>query len=266
MPRWFKKTFTALAAFCGALACLGVLADDKPKRDRTLFAEGRHVFEANCVICHGRRGDGKGEMALGLYPQPRDFRTGVFKYRSTPAGKLPTDADLARIIRTGLSDTAMPMFNHLSERELEAVIDYVKSYSSKWRKPEHHGEPIEIPPSPAWLDQPALAREHAARGKALFQTACAACHGPDGSGAGTAAELKDDWGTPSIPPDLRKPYIRIGRTPGDIYQMLVTGVNGTPMPSFQDTTTAEERWELVAYILQLRREQAEQASDDPTRR
>jgi len=60
---------------------------------------GHFVYMKNCVHCHGKRGDGKGEMGLTVIPLPRDFGAGVFKYRSTPSGFLPTNDDLARVVR-----------------------------------------------------------------------------------------------------------------------------------------------------------------------
>ena len=77
------------------------------------------MYERQCVICHGRWGDGRGDMARGMIPRPRRFTAGVFKYRSTPSGFLPTDADLARTIRGGIAGTSMPVFaGVLSERDV----------------------------------------------------------------------------------------------------------------------------------------------------
>jgi cytochrome c oxidase cbb3-type subunit 2 len=67
----------------------------------------------------------------------------------------------------------------------------------------------------------------------------------------------DSWGHPTPARDLRQPHIRSGRRLDDVYRVLVTGLDGTPMPSFADSTTEEQRWELVAFIEQLRRENRE---------
>jgi mono/diheme cytochrome c family protein len=42
----------------------------------------------------------------------------------------------------------------------------------------------------------------------------------------------------------------------DIYRVLVTGLNGTPMPGFLETLTEEQRWELTAFIQELRQAQS----------
>src|SRR4051794_10882813 len=102
--------------------------------DRSLYPEGGFVYERNCLICHGELGDGRGEMAAEMPIKPRSFRTGLFKYRSTPWGKLPTTDDLMRTIREGRSGTAMGQFTSLTEEQTRAVAEYVKSFSRKWLK------------------------------------------------------------------------------------------------------------------------------------
>ena len=92
--------FPALLGFA-ALACLARAAGEEPKApsnpayrrpDFALFHSGRYVFERHCMICHGADGDGRGELSVTLPVKPRSFLQGYFKYRSTPPGKLPTDA------------------------------------------------------------------------------------------------------------------------------------------------------------------------------
>lgn len=225
--------------------------------DDSLWPQGRYVYQRNCLVCHGAYGDGRGEMGRELKPRPRDFGRGIFKYRSTPAGALPTDTDLERIVRGGLAGTAMPVFSNLSDREIKSVIEYVKSFSSRWRDPKNYAQALVLPPLPKWFENEASAKSRAAKGRDLFKTACAACHDPDGSGRGTAANaLEDSWGQPVTPSDLRQPSLRSGRTLETIYRVLLTGIEGTPMPSFAEALTEEQRWELVAFIAQLRRDHA----------
>jgi hypothetical protein len=60
-----------------------------------------------------------------MFPRPRDFSSGKFKYKSTAAGEPPTDEDLLRTIRDGLPASAMPYFAGLlsisgcAKRELQ---------------------------------------------------------------------------------------------------------------------------------------------------
>jgi mono/diheme cytochrome c family protein len=233
-------------------------AEEEPVRvgpDISLYGEGKFVYENNCVVCHGIKGDGLGEMAASLGIKPRSFRTGIFKYRTTPWGKLPTTEDLERTVHNGITGTAMGMFTNLNEAQLRAVVEYIKFFSRKWRKAENYAPPIVLPKQPSWLVDEAARAPHAAKGRETFQQICAACHGPAGDGRGlAAAALKDDWGAPATPADLRQPHLRSGDEPLDIFRVLMTGLNGTPMVSFAEAFSEEQKWDIAAYILTLRRD------------
>lgn len=215
--------------------------------------QGRLVYQKNCLPCHGLNGDGRGEMGLTVKPRPRDFRLGQFKFRSTPSGSLPTDDDLARTIRGGLTGTAMPVFSALREEEIRDLVAFVKTFSPRWQQPENLVAPLPLPKTPGWFDDADQLPIHAANGRRLFAEACAPCHGPDGDGRGpSAAELKDSRGETIPPSDLRQP-LRCGAAPRDIYRTLVTGLDGTPMPSFLDALNDEQLWEIVAHLGDMRR-------------
>ncbi|WP_395739063.1 c-type cytochrome [Prosthecobacter sp.] len=233
----------------GALAA----ADQVVPLDFNLYMQGKFVYERNCIVCHGQRGDGNGEMSPTLKPKPRSFREGMFKFRTTPYTMLPTDDDLRRTITHGLSGTAMGAFSHLQSDEVEAVIAYVKSFSRRWRKPENYAEAISLAPAPEWLKKESEVKAHAGVGQKLFATNCAACHGEKADGKGAAAiALKDIWGLPAAPADLRQPHPRCGDGPEDLYRVLATGLNGTPMVSFEATLSEAQRWDVVAYLLSIR--------------
>ena len=244
------KIRTVLLLLFVALAHGGEWKPNLP--DRAQFEMGAFVFERNCVICHGPRGDGKGELAATIAPKPRSFRSGIFKYRSTPPGKLPTNDDLARTIRGGLSNTAMGMFTQLRDEELRAVVEYVKSFSFKWRNPANYAPPVAVPPLPTWWSDPAKRSERAARGRQIFTTTCVACHGENADGKGpAAATLRDEWGEPITPANLRGP-LHSGETPQDLMRVLLVGIGGTPMISFAPTLSEEQRWDVVAHLAELR--------------
>ena len=59
---------------------------------------GQEIYQVNCAVCHGVEGDGNGPAASMFLIRPRDFRTGIYKFRSTPSGSLPTDDDLLRTV------------------------------------------------------------------------------------------------------------------------------------------------------------------------
>src|SRR3989449_975758 len=76
-------------------------------------AMGRDIFAMACVPCHGVAGKGDGSVGPMLAPrrapQPRDFTSAEFKFRSTPSGQLPTTADLFRTLTEGVRSSGGPM-------------------------------------------------------------------------------------------------------------------------------------------------------------
>lgn len=216
---------------------------------------GRHVYERQCLVCHGKWGDGRGELSVGMVPKPRRLTSGLFKYRSTPSGFLPTDADLERTLRTGVAGTSMPSFAALPDREVRSVIAYLKTVSSRWRKATNYAASVRLPSPPEWMEDPGRRKTHQNDGAKIFAHLCAPCHGMDAAGKGpAAAQLEDSWGEPCPPTDLRQSLSRSGPDWIDLYRTLTTGLDGTPMPSFAETTTDQDRWDLVAFIRARREE------------
>jgi cytochrome c oxidase cbb3-type subunit 2 len=207
---------------------------------------GKIVYAGRCAGCHGVDGDGHGPAATFLEPRPRDFTTGVFKFRSTPSGSLPTDGDLYRTITRGVRGTAMPTWHELPEKDRLAVITYVKTFSPRWRE-ERAEVPVALP------DPPGARAELLQRGKALYGEAkCAECHGENGQGDGPSApQLRDDVGFRIRPTDFRRGQFKGGSDVRDVFRALSTGLDGTPMPSFADAMTEDERWAISYYVLSL---------------
>ena len=98
----------------------------------TVFLEGGYgLYRKHCLHCHGVSGDGKGPTAAFLWPRPRDYRKGVFKFTST-TGQKPTRSDMRRVLNYGIGNSSMPAFEALmSPAELEQVIDYLIFLSAR---------------------------------------------------------------------------------------------------------------------------------------
>ena len=91
---------------------------------------GKHgLYRRHCVHCHGISGDGQGPTAAVLNPYPRDYRPGVFKFKSTYTAAEPTDRDLHKTLHDGVPGTSMPSFALLPEDEISALVEYVKYLS-----------------------------------------------------------------------------------------------------------------------------------------
>ena len=91
---------------------------------------GKHgLYRRHCAHCHGISGDGRGPTAGILNPYPRDYRSGVFKFKSTYTAAQPTDEDLTKTLHEGIPGTAMPAFALLPPDEIAALVEYVKYLS-----------------------------------------------------------------------------------------------------------------------------------------
>lgn len=88
--------------------------------------EGRNLYMRHCQHCHGVSGDGNGPTARFLNPKPRDYRQGIFKFKSTQAPMKPSHADLTRILKEGIPGTYMPSFVLLGDETIGLIIDYVR--------------------------------------------------------------------------------------------------------------------------------------------
>jgi mono/diheme cytochrome c family protein len=211
---------------------------------------GARVFRDNCAVCHGATGDGQGMAAHHFKSPPRDLTRGRFKFRSTASGQIPTDADLVRIIVRGIPSTGMVPENHLSDDEVQAVIAFVKSLSSRFAD----GKAPRVLAIPA---APPVTPEAVARGaRAYVKGECAECHGKEARGDGPSA--KDLSVRPS---DLTRRPFKSGPTAGDIVRTLLTGLDGTPMPSYYQVLEDDELWDL-AYWLDSRAGPPETTDDE----
>jgi mono/diheme cytochrome c family protein len=93
---------------------------------------GKHgLYRRQCAHCHGISGDGRGPTAMILNPYPRDYRSGVFKFKTTYNPNQPSDNDLATILHNGIPGTAMPSFAVYPPEDVAAMQEYVKYLSMR---------------------------------------------------------------------------------------------------------------------------------------
>jgi mono/diheme cytochrome c family protein len=228
MERMQKSRRSAvLAGLLGGLSLVSAQVWAEAAKDLGSAVRGLPVYLKACSACHGDRGDGKGSAGVNLQPLPRDFTSGMYKFRSTPSGELPTDADLMTVIDKGVPGTQMPAWEPLlTKQERLDVLAYIKSLSEDFTD----GAPAAITVSKPWP----LTAESLHEGRMVYITLqCFSCHGPEGKGNGKDAKsLTDDWGHAIRPRDLTRAPYRAGHDAASIYRTFSTGLNGTPMPAF----------------------------------
>jgi len=227
---------------------------------------GRGLYQANCLGCHGDNGDAV---------EGANLSTGRFRRASA-------DEDLIRLIREGIPNTLMVRKTNLSYGDTRAIVAFLRSL-------------------PAGGGMVADNREvrigDAARGESLFfseQTRCSACHGVNGGGNLLSPDLGNIAATRTpftLEQSMLDPMAEV-RAGQRFYQ--VTAANGTtdrgllmnqdthsvqllnenerlasynkselsshgfissPMPSYLDVLSPSEVADLVAYMISLKGEQ-----------
>ena len=212
-------------------------------------AAGKVAFLQSCARCHGLTGAGDGRDAVRLFPRPRNLTEGVFKFRSPASGTPPTDDDLFTTVTHGLNAGGMPDWSQLDDATRWQLVAYVKSLSPAF---------TDAKPEPVNLGHDPGAR-HAdpKQGRAVYdKLGCAACHGPNGRANGTSAPtLVDNWGRATRPANLTQGWsYRGGSDPASIVTRLVSGIDGSPMPSYAEAATTEELWQLAYYVRSLQQD------------
>ncbi len=222
-----------------------------------LLEKGKEYYNARCEACHGADGDGKGFVdiirvsekngrVLEIYP--RDFTVGVYKFRSTATGCLPDDKDLMGTVKRGITKSLMPPQDNISSEETEAVVEYVKSFSERYEE-EDPCDQISVADPPVWV----ASEKSIEKGKKIYKDMkCWECHGDLGKGDGPKSnDITDDWGKRLLPFNFVTGELKRGSTAENVYMTFTAGLDGTGMPSYQDTLNEEDRWHLVSYTLKL---------------
>ena len=257
--RGYAWRAAVLASTAGLLLATGAAAQQTHAGE---YAEadinyGMQVYGETCVACHGPDGDAVDGVSL---------RSGQFR----SAG---SDQDLMRIISAGIPDTAMPPGDYTAS-ELTGLVAYLRTMG-------------DFDPSDVLVGD-ALGGEAIYRGKGD----CASCHriGREGSriapdltdigavrSAGSLAESLVDPTSAMLP---RNRSIRAVGNDGTVYsgrrlnedtytvqlidenERLVSLVKDdlseyivittSPMPSYAETLTEQERADVLAFLLTLK--------------
>ena len=131
----------------------------------------------------------------------------------------------------------------LAEETLISLVEYIKYFSSRFQ--------IETPDfiMPIGLEPP-YEKRSIEKGRIVYkELRCGRCHGEKGQRSGRLEnKLTDAWGDPSVVYDLKQPWLyKAGYSSEEIFHTLVTGLDGTPMNTY-DYVPAGDLWHLVHFL------------------
>jgi len=254
----------------GLLPCALLLAGGSLMAQEHSYApsdieNGRGLYQANCLGCHGDDGD----QVEGV-----KFSSGRFRRASA-------DEDLIRLIREGIPNTLMIPKTNLSYGDTRAIVAFLRSLPS--------GGGMQV-------DDREVRIGNASRGQTLFhsaQTRCSECHSVNGGGNLLSPDLSN-IGATRTPGSLEHAVLeplaevragqrfyqvtdREGRTTiglllnQDTHSVQLLNENEqleafmkddlesngfipSPMPSYLDVLSPDEVADLVAYMISLKGE------------
>lgn len=83
------------------------------------------------------------------------------------------------------------------------------------------------------------------RGKSVYFTFCAQCHGNNYDGQGTVGQSFQP-----LPTDLRSDKVQT-KTTGELFKSVSYGVKDGRQPALHTTISIEDRWRVVAFVKSL---------------
>jgi len=83
------------------------------------------------------------------------------------------------------------------------------------------------------------------RGKAVYLTYCAQCHGFDYDGKGTVGQSFHP-----LPTDLRSPQVQ-SKHDGELFKSVSYGIPNGRQPALHTTVTIDDRWHVIAFVKSL---------------
>jgi len=179
---------------------------------------GATIFHNYCSVCHGDKGDGQTRARNGLVPPPRNY--------TTPEAAIElTRERMIYSVAHGREGTAMIGWGkELSEKEIEGVVDYIRTKFMKLGSKTEHAPP----------DSKLLA----SRGGVLYLQACAMCHGETGTRptTGRMQPPPRDFTSPEVIAELTRK------------RMIASVTNGRPGTAMKGYGTQFNKGEIEAIV------------------
>ncbi len=130
MEKYLEKPIAAAFVLFTAILVLSSCATiqewaEKPHpKTPELLAQGKTLYENNCVQCHGANGDGKGWKSAELKKKPRNFTLPLQQWNYSKG----EPKKIFEVLKVGLPDTPMAMF-HFTDEQRWALVYRVMEFS-----------------------------------------------------------------------------------------------------------------------------------------
>lgn len=87
------------------------------------LAKGKKLYGYDCAMCHGKDGDGKGDMASDI--------KNVTDFKKADALKGRTDGELFYITRNGKGDDMPPEGDRAKDDDIWNMVNYIRAFAKK---------------------------------------------------------------------------------------------------------------------------------------
>ena len=103
------------------------------------LARGKKQYGYDCAMCHGKDGNGKGDVAV-------DMKLAMHDHSNPATLKNRTDGELFYIIKNG-KDQMPPEANRVKDETLWDMVNYVRSFAKKGDEKPAEEKPSDAKPA-----------------------------------------------------------------------------------------------------------------------
>lgn len=247
-------TTPIMSARTAALLCLAFVAAASAYAQRR---EGQRlpatldrpdiIYWNHCSVCHGEKGDGQSFARHALAPPPADFTSIEWRRKTSRAHMIETVKKGART-KEGRRTAMIEWTGRLDGKRIEAVVDYIIVRFMEGKPApdseanvgqEHQGHDHSHVKQ---VDYPFGLKPSATRGRSLYGTVCAKCHGVNGDGKGQALP-----GDASKPRNFRAADFRAFANGFTMFSAVARGHGD--MPEFGKVLARQDIADVSEYVL-----------------